>query len=258
MKPIVVIPTYNESQNISELIACIRSECQTRDLDILVVDSASPDGTAAKVREAQQKDPHIFLIEQSAKLGLGRAYLEGMEWVLSRPYDVLMTMDADMSHHPKYLNDLLREIETHDLAVGSRYVKGGGLENWPKSRLLVSRFANWYACSLTGLPFHDLTSGFQCFRIPLLKKVLRHTIRTEGYAFLIELKFLSIMQQARYKEVPIIFSNRTKGDSKISKRVMFESMLFVLTRLFRRHHIRKALAKKAAADPIAHSSVIKI
>lgn len=250
MKTVAVIPTYNESQNIAELIECIRKECSGCELDVLVVDSASPDKTADRVREIQKKDARVFLIEQSSKLGLGKAYLEGMDWALSRSYDALITMDADMSHHPKYLRPILDSIRHHDLVIGSRYTRGGGLENWPLARRCLSRFANWYATTLTGLPFHDLTSGFQCFRTALLRKILRYHIHTEGYAFLVELKFLSIMQHARYHEVPIVFTDRTQGESKISKRVILESMIFVLSRALQRGRVCHALAKiKATESP---------
>lgn len=254
MKAIVVTPTYNEADNMEELVRTIRTEVQTP-LDILVVDSASPDGTADRVRELQKKYPGLHLYEQKAKLGLGRAYLDGMQWVLDREYDCLITMDADLSHQPKYLRDHLREIQHHDLVVGSRYVPGGGLYNWPRRRLVMSRFANWYATTLTGLPFQDLTSGFQCFRTPLLRNILRYRIHTEGYAFLVELKFLAIMQHARYKEIPIIFANRRSGDSKISKRVMFESMFFIFNRSFQRGRVKKTLREIAAQAMRAESPV---
>ncbi len=249
MKTIVCIPTYNEADNIPGLVAAIRAEV-TLPLDILVVDSASPDKTADKVRELQKKDPNLHLLEQKAKLGLGKAYLDGMDWVLSNGYDAMITMDADFSHQPKYLNDHLRLIQNHDLVVGSRYIKGGGVENWPKYRLALSSFANWYATTLMGLPFHDLTSGFQCFRTSLLKKILRYNIHTEGYAFLVELKFLAVMQSARTTEFPIIFPNRRQGDSKISKRVIFESMLFVMQRALQRGRVKRAL-KAAKQEKVA-------
>lgn len=240
MKPIVVIPTYNERENIQSLIDAIFEQAPNN-LEILVVDSASPDKTADAVREIQIKYPRVHLLEQRAKLGLGKAYLDGMQWVLARNYDCLITMDADFSHQPQYLKCHLKEIENHDLVIGSRYVKGGDVENWPKYRWMLSRFANWYATTLTGLPFQDLTSGFQCFRTALLKKILRYRIHTEGYAFLVELKLLSILQQAHYKEFPIIFANRRSGDSKISKRVIFESMFFVLARSVLRAKVRRNL-----------------
>lgn len=249
MKIIVVIPTFNEKRNVRELIAAIRTEMKSFDLDILIVDSASPDGTAGEIREIQKTDGGLFLFEQSAKMGLGKAYLDGMRWALDRSYDCLITMDADLSHNPRYLPQIIQEMETHELVIGSRYVRGGGLEDWPAYRLFLSRFANWYASSLTGLPFHDLTSGFQCFRTSLLRNILRYNIHTEGYAFLVELKFLAIMQKARYVEVPIMFSDRTKGNSKISKRVIAESVLFVLARALQRSRVKHILRALEQSSP---------
>lgn len=221
----------------------VRQMCVSTKLDILVVDSASPDGTGKAVQALQSTMPNIFLVEQKAKLGLGNAYLEGMQWVLSRDYEAMIMMDADFSHHPRYLDTLLEQIKTHDLVVGSRYVPQGGVANWPVYRLFLSRFANWYAKTLMGLPFTDLTSGFHCFRVPLLRKVLRYNIHTEGYAFLVELKSLAVLQGAKIKEIPIIFGNRTQGDSKISKRVILESMIFVMKRSLQRYRF-KARAKQ--------------
>ena len=259
MKTIVVIPTYNEKENIGDLIALIRAEADPA-LDILVVDSASPDGTASYVKELQKSDHKVYLFEQHAKLGLGKAYLDGMKWVLQRDYKVLITMDADFSHHPRYLNTLLKSAETYDLSIGSRYIPGGGLANWPKSREALSRFANWYACTLTGLPFSDLTSGFHCFRTSLLRKVLRYNIHTEGYAFLVELKFLSILQGALYKEIPIIFADRERGYSKISRRVILESILFVLKRSIQRGRVcdmvKKAKKREIELNDIKQKSLV--
>lgn len=233
MKPVIVIPTYNEGENIQDLVTAIRAENLNPVPDILVVDSASPDGTAETVLNIQKHDPLLHLFRQNAKLGLGKAYLDGMRWALERDYDCLVTMDADFSHHPKYLHRLFREIGTYDLVIGSRYIPGGELKNWPESRRMLSRFANWYARTLMGLPFSDLTSGFHCFRTDLLKKILQNRIHAEGYAFLMELKYLALLYGARFCEVPIIFSDRTKGDSKISKKVILESALFVLKRIGR-------------------------
>lgn len=244
MKAIVCIPTYNERKNIAELIPLIRQETPGLSLDILVIDSASPDGTAEEVLRIREKDPLVHLIQQPKKLGLGRAYLEGMHWVLTKNCDRVITMDADFSHHPRYLAPMLDAAASHDLVIGSRYVQGGSLENWPLRRRFLSRFANGYASTLTGLPFNDLTSGFQCFSTALLSKILRYNIHAEGYAFLVELKFLSILQRARYKEIPIIFSDRTHGDSKISKRVILESMLFVLKLATQRARVKKIMAKQ--------------
>ncbi len=253
MKPIIVIPTYNERENISELVSLIHKEAGEWSLSILVVDSASPDGTAKVVRKLQGQYPHLYLLEQTAKRGLGNAYLEGMRWALERDFDYLITMDADFSHHPGHLNDMLQKIEHSDLVVGSRYIAGGELRNWPKRRRFLSQFANWYARTLTGLPFSDLTSGFHCFRTPLLRKILRYRIHAEGYAFLIELKFLAILQGARFGEIPIIFNDRTKGDSKISKRVILESILIVLLRSLHRARILRLV--KQAKSQTSHAQV---
>lgn len=243
MKTIIVVPTYNESGNIKDLIGSIRSEVSKTKIDILIVDSASPDGTANIVRDLQKIDNTLHLIVQKAKLGLGNAYLEGMHWALERDYDFLITMDADLSHHPRYINQLLTEIESCDLVVGSRYIRSGELKNWPFIRRLLSWFANWYARTISGLPFCDLTSGFQCFKTSLLRKILQHPISTDGYAFLIELKFLAVVEQAECIEIPIIFTNRTQGESKISKRVIFESMCFVLKLAFERSRIHQTTSQ---------------
>lgn len=240
MKQIVVIPTYNERENIQELIPMIRREVTHTDLDILVVDSASPDRTADAVLEIIKQDPRVFLLKQHAKLGLGTAYQEGMKWVLERGYERILTMDADFSHHPRYIEPFLRESEAKELVVGSRYVPGGELCNWPWVRKALSRFANWYAGRITGLPFSDLTSGFHCFHAELLRKMIRDPLRAEGYAFLIALKFLAVVNGASYCEVPIVFSDRTKGQSKISKHVILESVFFVWKCFFQRHRLKRA------------------
>ncbi len=239
MKPIILIPTYNERENIAQLIAAIKAEDPGSHFQILVIDSASPDGTAEVVMGLQKKDPGIHLLTQRAKLGLGRAYLEGMRWALAQGYDLIFTMDADFSHHPRYLARFMKEMQTHDLVVGSRYVPGGELKDWPRPRRILSRFANGYAARITGLPIADLTSGFHCFRSDLLRKVLRYPLRAEGYAFLIALKFWSVVQGATVSEVPIVFSDRTQGTTKISKRVIFESIFFVWKCFFQRHRLAR-------------------
>ncbi|MSR76843.1 MAG: polyprenol monophosphomannose synthase [Candidatus Omnitrophica bacterium] len=247
MKPILIIPTYNERENIADIHQAIRRE-HPQDVDILVVDSASPDKTADRVRELQRQDPRLFIYEQTSKLGLGRAYLEAMQWVLKKnQHDLVITMDADFSHHPRYIKTLLHHAQDYDLVIGSRYIHGGRLENWPFRRLLMSRFANGYARMITGLPFYDLTSGFHCFRMDLLRRILKHPIHTEGYAFLIELKSLAILEDASFYEIPICFSDRTKGSSKISKKVIWESVCFVMRQLLQRSEIRRAYRRKKTA-----------
>ena len=248
MRPIVIIPTYNERENIKDLTTTIRREVKYSDLYILVVDSASPDQTARVVKEIQKNDANVFLLEQPAKLGLGTAYQDGMKWALAQGYDPIITMDADFSHHPRYLDRFLTESNTKSLVVGSRYVPGGELQNWPASRRILSRFANWYASRIIGLPISDLTSGFHCFRADLLKQILHDPLRADGYAFLIALKFLAVVNGATYVEIPIIFSDRTKGESKISKRVILESVLFVWKCFFQRHRLKESRSHAVACS----------
>ncbi len=248
MNPIAIVPTYNERKNIRELIETIIQEAPHPNLHILVVDSASPDGTAKTVRSLQKDYPFLHLLCQEAKLGLGRAYLDGMKWALERPYDCVITMDADFSHHPRYLKNFLESAKDHDLVVGCRYIRGGELCNWPWHRRFLSRFANGYAHFMTGLPLHDLTSGFHCFRSDLLKKILAGKIMTEGYAFLIELKHQAILKGASFEEIPIRFNDRTKGQSKISKRVILESMIFVCRLFFQRNRVRQAVRQASSTS----------
>lgn len=239
MRAVVIIPTYNERENIQELIITTR-QCVTHyDLDILVVDSASTDHTSSVVMALQKNDSRIFLLEQYAKLGLGMAYQEGMRWSLDRGYDRILTMDADFSHHPRYLSLFLELSATKDLVVGSRYIAGGKLENWSWHRRFLSRFANCYASCITGLPFSDVTSGFHCFHGELLEKVIRDSLRADGYAFLIALKFSAVANGASCLEIPIVFSDRTKGESKISKRVILESIFFVWKCFFQRRRLKR-------------------
>ncbi|MFA6600701.1 MAG: polyprenol monophosphomannose synthase [Candidatus Omnitrophota bacterium] len=239
MKPILLIPTYDEKENITDLIPAIRGETAECPVEILVIDSGSPDGTGEAVSGISRRDNGVHLLQQNAKLGLGRAYVDGMQWALARDYDVIITMDADFSHHPRYIPELLRRIKDCDLVIGSRYIPGGELRDWPRSRRLLSRFANAYAKKITGLPFSDLTAGFQCFRSDLLRKVIRYPLHADGYAFLISLKFWSVVQEARFAEIPIIFTDRTKGTTKISHRVIFESIVFVWKCFFQRHRFSK-------------------
>lgn len=237
---IIITPTYNENANIKALISGIRREAKLFNPDILVVDSASPDRTADAVIEIQRTDPKVFLIRQPSKLGLGSAYQEGMMWALRCGYDRIITMDADLSHDPKYLDSMFKASEMKQLVVGSRYVRGGQLKNWPLRRKLLSAFANWYARTVTGLPFSDLTSGYQCFHSHVLKEVLRDPLKADGYAFLIALKFLAFAQEASYVEIPIVFNDRTRGESKISKRVIWESIFFVWKCFFQRYRIKNS------------------
>ncbi len=229
-KALIVIPTYNERENITRLLPSIQVLETPYAIDILVVDSDSPDETGKVVDEMRTRMKNLYVYHQPKKLGLGKAYLDGFKYMreqIPTQYDVVITMDADFSHHPRYLPEMLAKLRDHDLVVGSRYIPGGGFENWPAQRICLSRFANLYAKMLTGVPLNDLTSGFHCFRREALRRILKFKImmKAEGYAFLIELKFLARKEGFRMAEVPIIFCDRTVGASKISKRVILESAL---------------------------------
>lgn len=237
MKALVVIPTYNEAENIVEMVQAIRALTTSHTIDILVVDSNSPDGTGKRLEEMKAQVPGLNVFHQPRKLGLGRAYLDGFRHIFEQwpgCYDAVLTMDADFSHNPRYLPVVLGKLEQCDLVVGSRYIEGGRLENWPQRRKWLSRFANGYAKTLAGVNLNDLTSGFHCFRIAALEKVLQHKISAEGYAFLIELKVFADAEGFRIEEVPIVFADRTKGDSKISKKVIFESAIVCWKIFFQR------------------------
>ncbi len=229
-KALIVIPTYNELENITEMVNAIGAVKASHDLEVLVVDSNSPDGTGERLEEMAKAVPFLRVLHQPRKMGLGCAYLDGFRHAREQwpgRYNAVLTMDADFSHHPRYLPAMLEKLEQSDVVLGSRYIPGGRLENWPTRRKWLSRFANAYAAMLTGARAHDLTSGFHCFKTPVLEKILTHKISAEGYAFLIELKVYAIQEGFSIAEVPIVFADRTKGASKISKNVIAESAMVV-------------------------------
>ncbi len=219
---LVIIPTYNEAENINRVVKGIYD--QALPLDVLVVDDASPDGTGEVVEEMMRGETRLHLLRRRAKLGLGSAYLDGMSWALERSYDWIFEMDADLSHDPKYLPDLFWALKETDIALGSRYVKGLNVENWPLSRLLLSCFANLYARIVTGLPVHDATSGFKGFRRRVLESIDFEKIKSDGYAFQIEMVFRAWRTGYRVVEVPIVFVDRRSGVSKMSQGVIWEAV----------------------------------
>lgn len=222
MKLAIIIPTYNEAQNIPILIRRIRAVGIPA--TIIVVDDGSPDGTASRVRELQTNDRDIILKERPAKLGLASAYLDTIGEIASG-YDVFLTMDADLSHDPVYITAMLSEIKSNDVVIGSRYVRGGGIRNWPFRRKFLSFFGNLYVRTVLGVSVHDMTSGFMMIRRDFLMRAQLEKIRASGYAFLFEMKFYFIMLGARVTEVPIIFTDRVNGDSKISSHILREGIL---------------------------------
>ena len=225
MKPIAISPTYNERKNISELISRVLSSYDG--IDILVVDDNSPDGTAHVVKEIIQKDKRVHILERSGKLGLGTAYCAGFQWALENGYDRIIQIDADMSHNPDDIVHLLAESKNFDVVIGSRYINGVNVVNWPLRRLILSYAANLYAQIITGLPIKDATGGFKCFRGRVLETIDLSKITSEGYSFQIEMNFISWVKGFKIKEIPIIFSDRTVGESKMSKGIIFEAIYMV-------------------------------
>jgi len=227
---LVVIPTYNEIENIEPLLRDII--LLQRDFDILVVDDNSPDGTSALVEKLIIEYPdNIFLLKRTLKLGLGTAYIAGFKWALKRHYDFIFEMDADFSHNP---NDLLRlysacENENCDMAIGSRYVTGVNVVNWPMNRVLLSWGASRYVRWITGMKIDDTTAGFICYKRRVLETINLDAIKFVGYAFQIEMKFKTYLSKFKIKEVPVIFTDRTKGTSKMSKGIISEAIFGVLT-----------------------------
>ena len=228
MKKIVIIPTYNEKENIASIIQSVI--VLGNQYHVLVVDDGSPDGTALIVKELMDTHPgKIFIQERSGKLGLGTAYIHGFKWALEHQYDYIFEMDADFSHNPLDLDRLLAACEAGaDFAIGSRYVKGGATENWPLDRLIYSKGGSLYTRIITGMPVKDPTAGFMCYKNKVLASMNLDNIKFIGYAFQIEMKFASWKLGFKLKEVPITFIDRKIGVSKMSKGIIKEAILGVL------------------------------
>ncbi|MFT3936003.1 MAG: polyprenol monophosphomannose synthase [Chitinophagaceae bacterium] len=228
MQKIVIIPTYNEKENISNIVSAIFSLEQ--DFHVLVIDDNSPDGTAQIVKDLQLQYPQqLFLEERKGKQGLGTAYIYGFRWALARGYGFIFEMDADFSHNPKDLQHLYEACANGaDVAIGSRYVKGGGNVNWPRNRIILSKGASIYTKLLIGLPVKDPTAGFVCYRREVLETINLNEIKFVGYAFQIEMKFAAWKLGFTIKEVPIIFQDRTYGSSKMNKGIVKEGIAGVL------------------------------
>ncbi len=225
MRCLVVIPTYNEAENLPTLIPAILQKDPS--FEVLIVDDNSPDGTAKVVQEMQASESRIYLLQRPAKLGLGTAYVAGFKFALDRGYDRVFEMDADFSHDPAELPNLLKKSETCDLVIGSRYAQGVNVVNWPMRRLVLSYAANIYTRFVTGMPVRDATSGFKCFRREVLEAIDLDAIRSNGYAFQIEMNFLAWNKGFKVCEIPIIFVDRRVGISKMSKNIIYEAAWMV-------------------------------
>lgn len=223
---IAVVPTYNERANIIQLIEEVFK--QSESIDILVVDDNSPDGTGELVKKHAQLNKRVFLLTQNSKQGLGKAYQNGYRFAIERGYQFVIGMDADFSHNPADIPRFLRAIQSVDYVIGSRWVPGGGLHNWPWHRVFLSRVANFYIYLLHGTGIHDSTSGFQCFRREVLEKIRLNEMRSQGYSFQLEAKYRAYLAGFQLLELPIIFQDRTRGVSKIPRKTVFETLWIAL------------------------------
>ena len=224
---LIIIPTYNESDNIEKLLDLIsRTDPAAH---VLIVDDNSPDRTYEIVERLMQTSypGRLFLLKRAGKLGLGTAYIAGFKWALARDYDYIFEMDADFSHDPKYLPAFLTAIEKHDLVLGSRYVPGGGVKNWGLLRKIISRGGSLYARMILGLSLRDLTGGFKCFRRQVLESIDLDAVKSNGYSFQIEMTYRARCKGFRICETPIVFEDRTAGKSKMSRKIFLEAVLMV-------------------------------
>jgi len=228
---LIIIPTYNEADNVAKIIPEVL--VQDDGFNVLIVDDHSPDGTAKIIREMQKTNSHIHLIERPSKLGLGTAYVAGFKYALTHGFDYVFEMDADFSHDPKLLVKLLSKAEEYDLVIGSRYISGVNVVNWPMRRLILSYSANLYTRIITGLPVKDATAGFKCYRRAVLESFDLDSIKSNGYSFQIETNFLAWKHGFRICEVPIVFTDRREGVSKMSNHIVFEAAWMVWKLKFR-------------------------
>jgi len=225
MKTLVIIPTYNELDNLPKLLPEVLSK--NAEINVLIVDDNSPDGTAAFVENEMKNNDRIHLIKRSSKQGLGTAYIAGFKYALQKNFELIFEMDADFSHDPKEIPKFLDEIKDSDLVIGSRYINGVNVINWPMRRLLLSSFANVYTRIITGMPVQDATGGFKCFRRKVLESINLDQVRSNGYAFQIEMNFKAWKKGFKVKEIPIIFVDRMKGQSKMSRKIVREAVTMV-------------------------------
>jgi len=225
MNTLIISPTYNEKKNITSLIESVFSVNQ--DYHILIIDDNSPDGTANLVKEMQLKYKNLFLEERPGKAGLGTAYKYGFNWALNRDYDNIVQMDADLSHDPKEIIEMVRLLNNYDLVIGSRYIDGVSVVHWPIKRLLLSYGANVYARLVTGLRIKDSTGGYKAWKREVLNSIDINAVKSQGYSFQIEMNWRAWQKKFSIIEHPIIFADRTIGQSKMSKKIMFEAIIVI-------------------------------
>ncbi len=230
MKTLIIIPTYNEYENLGPLVTAVFANAAAT--DVLIVDDNSPDGTGQLAEKMCADDPRIHVMHRTGKLGLGTAYVAGFKYAIEHSYDAAFEMDADFSHDPRYLPDFLRAIEQADLVIGSRYVQGGSTPNWTLIRRFISGCGNIFARFMLGIPVHDCTAGYRCYRREVLEHIDLDSIQSQGYAFQVELAYRVMKQHYKIVEIPIIFMDRRVGTSKMSSKIVTEAFTFVLRTRF--------------------------
>lgn len=226
-KSVIIIPTYNEAENIEKMVSALLGEY--KDLSLLIIDDGSPDGTANLVKKMQQTYPSLHLIERGKKLGIGTAYITGFKWALTNGYEYIFEMDCDFSHSPQDIPRLLEAAQNADLVIGSRYIDGISIVNWPMKRLLLSYCASIYTRFLTGITIKDTTGGFKCFNKKALESLAFDKIISNGYSFQLEVNYKIWSKGLKIKEVPIIFYERRNGQSKMDKSIVFEALFAVFS-----------------------------
>ena len=225
MKTLIISPTYNERKNIKQLVDMVIGK--NPELHLLIVDDNSPDGTGEKVKKLQIEYKNLFLETRPKKSGLGTAYIFGFKWALEKKYDNIIQMDADLSHNPKDLPRMVNNLQKYDLVIGSRYINGISVVNWPLRRLMLSYGANAYSRVITGMPIMDGTGGFKAWKSSVLSSIDLDSVKSQGYSFQIEMNFRAWVKKFNIKEIPIIFSDRTIGQSKMSKTIVYEAIFMV-------------------------------
>ena len=244
MTSLVIIPTYNERENIAALLDAVVKNLP--ESDVLVVDDASPDGTADIVRAHGRDDSRIKLLQRPGKAGLGTAYIAGFQWALERDYATIIGMDADFSHAPEYLPRFIEQSQCYDLVIGSRYVPGGATPDWKLGRRIISRVGNQVARTLLSLPVHDCTTGYKCYRREALAAIDFEAIDLVGYGFLIETTYQCYLRGLRIIEIPIVFTDRREGKSKMTGTIVSEALGYVLRRRWQR--VRQGFVRRRSAE----------
>lgn len=224
-RALIIFPTYNERENIEKIVHAVLP-LDPR-INVLIVDDNSPDGTGDIADRLSKSEDKVFVLHREEKQGLGKAYIAGFKWAIENKFDFIFEMDADFSHGPEYIREFLKEIQNHDLVIGSRYITGVNVINWPISRLLLSYYANVYTRIVTGLPLRDATGGFKCFRREVLEAIDLDEVKSSGYSFQIEMSMRAWKKGFRIKEIPIVFIDRVAGTSKMSKKIMREAIWMV-------------------------------